>query len=54
MAKDLNIEESSGISFEQFRFWLMVSMGISIGVGMRFATLWPMRIGIKAFEEREF
>ena len=52
-AHDLNIKETSGISFEQFRLWLIVSMVASVGIGV-IATFWPMRIGIKAFEEREF
>jgi ABC-2 type transport system permease protein len=52
-ARDLNIKETSGISFEQFRFWLGVSMACSVAVGL-IATFWPMRMGVRAFEEREF
>ncbi|MBX9656694.1 hypothetical protein K2Y11_24010 [bacterium] len=52
-ARDLNIKETSGISFEQFRFWLSVSMACSVAVGL-IATFWPMKIGVRAFEEREF
>jgi ABC-2 type transport system permease protein len=51
--RDLNIERSSGISLAQFRVGLIISMMISIAVGI-FMTLWPMRMGIRAFERREF
>jgi ABC-2 type transport system permease protein len=51
--RDLNIAASNGITLEQFRVGLVISMAISILVGIA-VTLWPMRIGIRAFEKREF
>lgn len=52
-ARDLRIKESSGITFEQFRLGLVISMTISVTAGV-IATWAPMRMGIRAFESREF
>ncbi|MBY0585554.1 hypothetical protein K2X85_00140 [bacterium] len=51
--RDLNIAASSGITLEQFRLGLTISMIVSLLVGI-IATLGPMRMGIRAFERREF
>lgn len=52
-AREIGITAEQGISLEAFRFWLGVSIAISTVVGV-FATLYPMRVGIRAFENREF
>jgi ABC-2 type transport system permease protein len=51
--RDLGLARGSGITFEQFRIGLVISMLISVAMGV-FMTLWPMRVGIRAFERREF
>lgn len=53
MAREIGITAEQGISFASFRFWLVVSIVVSAAVGV-FATLYPMRLGIRAFENREF
>jgi ABC-2 type transport system permease protein len=52
-ARDLELRAGSGITLEQFRVWLAGSVILSILVGL-LATFWPMRVGVRALESREF
>lgn len=52
-AREIGLTAETGISFEQFRIWLAASMAASVLVGV-LATILPMRMGVQAFERREF
>jgi ABC-2 type transport system permease protein len=43
----------SGISLEQFRFWLGISIAATLAIGIA-ATIVPMRLGVRAFERMEY
>jgi ABC-2 type transport system permease protein len=52
-AMEIGLTAETGISFEQFRILLAASIAVSVLVGV-LATILPMRMGVQAFEKREF
>ncbi|QDU64429.1 hypothetical protein Pan216_53190 [Planctomycetes bacterium Pan216] len=45
--------DPAGLSLSEFQFWLAVSIVSTLGIGV-FATLFPLKVGMKAFREMEF